>query len=217
MAQSFSFHKLSSFLPSFLKANQGNTEDFYSFGSVEKYNQLNGYHTIYDSYNSRTEITTTNPINYSDRITFGSTYRSVRKALPKCTFRVSNKSKGLDRKIAVFKRRIAGQNVKIEMHFFQDKLFFFNYTFSYANAVDRERLTQMLIEKYQVNTTDLLNNTIFDSNKNCILVTEGTEFCINYIQTENSFFEQLNTVRFSKYRDLSDQNDVTLDHLFASL
>lgn len=172
---------------------------------------------MYDAYNSRPKLNTSKPIDYTNAIAFGSSYRQVRKVMPKCAYRVSHKSEGMDRKVAVFKRKIAGQNVKIEMHFYQNKLFYFNYTFSYANASDREKLTEMLVDKYGVQTSNLLGNTLFDANKNCILVTEGTEFSINYIQTKNPFFEKINAIRFTQYYELASTSDVALDTLFANL
>ncbi len=133
------------------------------------------------------------------------------------TFKKRFSNDQLPRTILLFKRKIAGQNVKIEMHFYKNRLFLFNTIYSYATAADRNRLTEILIEKYQIETENILHNAIFDKQDNCVVVTEGAEYSIKYFQSNNAFFKRLIEIRYAEFEELANQKDMAMENLFASL
>lgn len=185
--------------------------------TLEKYSELRAYTDISDKNISKRKIATKIPIEYSPYIQFGSHIRNIKKVMPKRTYLTSFSTKGLTRKVLLYRVKIAGQNVKIEMHFHKNKLFFFKYIFSYAKPSERKELVKLLSKKYQLPNIDLSSHTIYDANQNCIYVEDYAEFTISYTETKNDFFSELEELKLLEHRQLVMSHNLKAQTLFSSL
>jgi hypothetical protein len=185
--------------------------------TLEKYAELRSYSNISDKNTSKRKITTKIPIEYSPYIQFGEHIRSVKKIMPKRTYLTSYTTNGLARKVLLYRVKIAQQNVKIEMHFYKNRLFFFKYIFSYAKPSERIELIKLLSKKYQLPNVDLSSHTIYDNNQSCIYVEDYTEFTISYTETKNEFFNCLEEIKIQEHRQMITSYNLKAQILFSSL
>ena len=198
--------------------NNINTTSHYNYAdTLEKYSELRAYNDISDKTLSRRRITTKIPIEYSPFIQFGEHLRKIKKVMPKRTHLASFHTRGLSRKVLLYRVKIAGQNVKIEMHFYKNRLFFFKYIFSYAKPSERKELIKLLSKKYQIPNLDLSVHSIFDHNQNSIYVEDYTEFTLSYTETKNDFFNQLEEIKLHDHRQMVASYNLKAQTLFSSL
>ncbi|UTW67276.1 hypothetical protein KFE94_03945 [bacterium SCSIO 12643] len=194
------------------------TTNHYNYAeTLEKYSELRTYNNISDKNLSKRRITTKIPIEYSPFIQFGEHIKNIKKVMPKRTHLASFNTRGVLRKVLLYRVKIAGQNVKIEMHFYKNRLFFFKYIFSYAKKSERKELVKLLSKKYQIPNLDLSVHAIFDKNQNCIYVEDFTEFTISYTETENLFFKQLEEIKLHDHRQMVASYNLKAQTLFSSL
>ena len=137
--------------------------------------------------------------------------------MPTRTHQITFNSNGLYRKTLLYRVKLAGQNVKIEMHFYENKLFYYKFIFSYAKAEDRRVLSNALIEKYNLPNIDLSSHTIFDQQRNCIQIEDYIEFTISYTQMENPIFELVEEIKTKSHFKMVAQYNQQSRALFSSL
>jgi hypothetical protein len=84
--------------------------------------------------------------------------------------------------ILFFKKMVGGHRAKIDMHFYNDKLFCYAYTFSYANDENVREIINVLKNKYSVelNCTNADNCIIKDYNGSIIIISASVELRIVY-------------------------------------
>lgn len=201
----------------FTSKNPMNGSHYSYANTLEKYNDLNRYCDVYDKNISRRKITTDVELEYSKFIQFGATTKDVRKIMPKRTHQITFTTKGLYRKVLLFRVKIGGQNVKIEMHFFKNQLFYYKFIFSYAKPAERRELTRALIGKYNLPNLDLTSHTVFDKHRNCILVDDYIEYSISYTQMGNPFFAQIEDIKEKSHHKMVANYNQQARALFSSL
>ncbi len=78
------------------------------------------------------------------------------------------------------------------MHFHNNKLFAFNYTFSNTKPQQIKKLTSVIKVKYLNNEDiDLNNEYIVDDTGSTIDISQNVNFSINYTSTQNKIFVAL--------------------------
>jgi hypothetical protein len=168
---------------------------------LSKYSDLNTYLTLFEKCDARKHIITREKIHYSSGLEFGSTIKKVKKNnFPHYVI------EHLDEfTVLLYRIMIGGHKAKLEMHFYKNTLFFFNYSFSYLTDVDKENIIEVLAKKYLGNTLnfDTRNQNITDDFNNHILVENGIDFVIHYITLEG---ESHNSIRKIKEREKKNQS-----------
>lgn len=157
-------------------------------GSLSKYEDLTTYTKIYDKNISKQKIKTNIEMKYSSQIQFGDSYSRVKALLPNRIDQVAFSTSGIKTKVLLFQTNLGGQNVKVEMHFYSNKLFFYKFIFTNAQTGERSELSRALIQQYNLPNIELSSHTIFDQNRNCIRVEDNLEFTISYTQMTTPFF-----------------------------
>jgi len=201
----------------FTSKNPLNGSHYSYANTLEKYDDLNRYCDVYDKNISRRRITTNVELEYSKYIQFGATSTEVKKVMPTRTHQISFNSEGLYRKVLLYRVKIAGQNVKIEMHFFKNQLFYYKFIFSYAKPAERRELTRALISKYNLPNVDLTSHTVFDKNRNCIQIDDYIEYSISYTQMENPFFDKIEKIKAKSHQKMVASYNRQARALFSSL
>jgi hypothetical protein len=186
----------------FTSKNPMNGSHYSYANTLEKYNDLNEYSDVYDQNISRRKITTDVDLEYSKYIQFGTSINEVKKIMPKRTHQISFNSNSLYRKVLLYRVKIHDQNVKIELHFYQNKLFYYKFIFSYASPIERKELSRGLINKYKLPNLDLTSHTIFDKNRNCIQVDDYMEYTISYTQMNNPFFKIIDNLKAKSHEEM---------------
>lgn len=157
--------------------------------TLEKYDDLEIYQDIYDKNISRRKMETSVRMEYSSKIQFGESIRSVKNSMPNKKVQVLNSSNGIKRNVLLYRLIIGEQKVKIEFHFHKNKLFYYKFIFSYIEEEQKAELINALLEKYHLPTIEVTNYSIFDTDNNCILVTDHFDFTMSYTQMDSPFFD----------------------------
>ena len=168
------------------RATYGYTENI-----LTKYQDLIEYKYLHNNSRRLNQIETKNSISLVKNLKLGDSINEVRKQFSVSPYVNSYKSKGLKRIILLYKIKSAGQKVKIEAHFYKNKLFFSKYTFSQVSESEQNNLVGLFGEKYGVKSLDFENKNIIDASNQCVKINTGSELSINYIQLENPFFEKM--------------------------
>ena len=201
----------------FAMKNPMNGNHYSYFDSLNKYKELNSYGDIYDKNISRRKVSTDVKMEYSKHIHFGTSFKEVKKLMPSRTFQTSFNSYGLYRKVLLYRMKLNGQNVKIEMHFYKNQLFFYKYVFSYAKSAERTEIAKAIIDKYNLPNLDLTSHSIFDSENNCIQVDDYLELSINYTQMNNPIFNTIDNLKQQSHQKMVANYNNKAHALFSSL
>jgi hypothetical protein len=77
------------------------------------------------------------------------------------------------------------------MHFFENKLFFFNYTFPYLNKTDNNEIINLLQKKYTSESNNYAGQNIIDNFNSCMQISNNVELTINYVSLNCDFFNTI--------------------------
>jgi hypothetical protein len=128
------------------------------------------------------------------RSEFGSGSEAIRKKFGEPYYHLINATL-LKNQILFYKFILGGYKTKCEMHFFKNKLFFFNYTFSYLTAADKIKIVDFLTKKYLDRSADLEQHKITDSCGNEISIHDSVDFVVNYLSPKSEFFSVAESMR----------------------
>ncbi len=147
----------------------------------DKYEYLTPYQSLCLLSENRASLPWNHEISCGDHIGFGSSAAAfkLRIGKPQQEFKSVNK---LTNMLLVYRHKINNYKIKSEFHFSGDRLFYFNRTFSYLSQIQKQKLPNVLMEKYNSgNPIDFLNQKIVDLNGNEIIISHNIVLSLDYI------------------------------------
>ncbi|WP_445711894.1 hypothetical protein [Flavobacterium sp.] len=132
-------------------------------------------------------------------ISFNANMKSIEKQYGKPIFTVKNE---IDNRIVIqfYRIRITNQSVKCEFHYYENKLFYIKYIFSYLTNDNRKLILKTIENKYlNDNPLNFEKDIIVDEFNNTLLVTENSHFNVEYLTKNNDFFH--------KFKELKERYD----------
>lgn len=119
-------------------------------------------------------------LHFSKYFGFDSHMTHVLKLTGKPAFTMENRS--MDLNILVYLQKVKGNDLRFELHFHKDKLFFINYTYYNMSDLEKEHVIHSLCEKHQVNATSpVYEHIIIDQEGNGLLFENNEHFSVNYL------------------------------------
>lgn len=155
------------------------------------YAVLKSYQSIFERNKLKRPISTKNIIGLSNKLSFGSSTQEAKNAFTQPPVEALFNTQKINRHILLFKETENGNQVDIEMHFHQNKLFFFRFLFPKANAALRTSLMKGILEKYNLPNIDLTLHSIYDTDNNCIHIRDLNTFEVLYTSLESPFFNKV--------------------------
>lgn len=163
----------------------------YTENILDKYSDLLEYKYIHNSSKRLNQLKLNTPISLINGLKLGATINEVRRKFKVAPYVQTIKSDGLRRNILLYKIKLGGQKVKIEVHFYKNELFFCKTTISYLKESEKEEAIRHFGQKYNFEELVFTNKNLIDENNNCVKLTTGKDFVLNYIQLENPIFEKI--------------------------
>lgn len=173
--------------------------DYYYNKLLNKYNNVESYLSL-TRLHDKQALLTDKVISFSDHHDFKANKKKYfKKKYGKPNYSIVNVFPFGNIKIMFYRIKIGGLKTKLELHFFQNTLFMYNYTFSYLkNESEKNQIFNVLKEKYMIDKEKNLaldNCYIKDKNNTVIVLTNSVDFTINYIHNINSvLYQQMNDI-----------------------
>ena len=190
--------------------------DYYYEKFFTEYDNLEFFNDLINSTNRQTYRTSTEII-FRNEISFGSGYDAVLNELgkPDCTY---HKADDFNYKILFYRFKLGGHKTKCELHFMDDKLFFFNYIFSYVSGNDKKDLIQLLSAKY-LNSENLsiTECKVFDESDNFIIVEDSTDFFVRYMWGNKEIMKKIQKIFESAKRKNDQRIKLRYQELYQNL
>ena len=184
---------------------------YYRDKSFFMYNNIESLCGIFD--NKNTVIKTEETISLTTKIHFGSNPKSVKKKLGKPSCYINKSINSLDFNIFFYKMYMGEYKTKHDIHFYEDKLYYFSYVFSYFNHSDKEFIKKIICKKYLNQECELNNSTITDKYGNTLFITDNVDFTINYLTGDSEIQKKFNTIQKKTIKNrtkLLEKNQVEL-------
>jgi hypothetical protein len=141
----------------------------------------------------------------------------IRRAYGKPGYRL-RKSDPFKREILFYQVKLGLHRANLELHFSDDELFFYSYSFPCLKNEDRIRVLQIIESKYlEGERCDFEKYTITDDSYNYISIRERGVLTINYIRFASAFFEELALFMAKQEADKEMARKRTVEHLFERL
>jgi hypothetical protein len=163
---------------------------YFKHNNLFKYKSLETYLNIYYSCIEKDKVLTNTKICFSPDINFGSSIKEVKKKNPnECTVVENTK----DCKILIYKIKVGGYKFRLEMHFFKNKLVFFNYIL--RTSQDKKMILNLITKKYlspeDTISLDFSKNTLTDGLRNYIEIDNSVLLSVRYFTFKYGFFDYL--------------------------
>jgi hypothetical protein len=164
--------------------------DYFKNNNLFKYKSLETYLNIYYGCIEKDKVFTDTKICFSPDVNFGSSIKEVKKKNPnECTFVENTK----ECKILIYKIKVGGHKFKLEMHFFKNKLVFFNYILRTSEG--KKAILNLITKKYLGSedniSLDFSKNTLTDGLRNYIEVDNSVLLSVRYFTFKFGFFDYL--------------------------
>tara|TARA_R110002050_G_scaffold97893_3_gene203435 strand:+ start:28348 stop:28989 length:642 start_codon:yes stop_codon:yes gene_type:complete len=169
---------------------------------LSKYEDLATYSKLYDQHFSRQKINTKVDLAYAKHIQFGETIGHIKRNMPQRKLQIINSTSGIKTKILAYSIHLGKHPAKIEMHFYKNKLFFYQFRFPQATPGEKTEITRSLIQHYELPNIDLATHAIYDKNRNCVKVEDHLAFTISYTQMANPIFIQIEALKQKDYHQM---------------
>ncbi|MEZ4804165.1 MAG: hypothetical protein R2852_01385 [Bacteroidia bacterium] len=132
-----------------------------------------------NSFN-KSSVNTDKQIQFSKYFKFGSSINLVLNMCGKPKYVLDKKGFKMD--ILIYMLKVKNCDVKFELHFYDGKLFFLNYTYLDIPDTEKQHVIQAICEKHQINNLkhQIYKSVITDSDGNAITFENGTYFSVNY-------------------------------------
>lgn len=176
----------------FFQTSRYYSYSYYRDRSFYMYNNLESLCNLFKI--EKQEIKTDKTIFLHAKIPFGSNSKLVKRKLGKPMCYIKKCINTLEFNILFYKMYLGGYKTKQEAHFFEDKLYYFSYVFSYMNDSDKESLKKLICKKYLKKECDLNNLKIVDKYGSAIFITESVDFTINYLCGDKNLFDKFKSI-----------------------
>lgn len=140
-------------------------------------------------------IDTEIPIRYNDNHDFGTNINKLKEKLGTPDYSLKKQVCSLEFKILVYRMRLGGLNTRLELHFYEDSLFYYNYIFSHIKNKEKRKLKKLLKLKYLKSKSNLKNKVIVDQSNNKIKISNNINFTINYITGDVNILKELFAIK----------------------
>jgi hypothetical protein len=181
-----------------------------------QYSKPQSYISIFNSFENKQSILTHIDIKYSDKIKLGAKLSEVKKSL-RIPYAIINNSKKTDTKIIICKIILGGKRAKLDMHFCNNKLFYFSYTFSYLHKQEIDELKSVILHKYLGGKSINNDLNIKDKSDNVISVDDSLEFKINYLSTKCSCYNHFLKLRKEEEFLRIKKQELQFQELYANI
>jgi hypothetical protein len=141
----------------------------------------------------------------------------IKKKYGKSNYHI--KSKYPINKEILFYRLVVGKHrVNLELHFHDNELFFYNYSFPSLKPSDKTDIIKVIESKYlNGEKYNFQNFNITDSKYNFISVNENIIFTINYICFASAFFEDLSSFLEKQKKEEENAKRIEIENLYEKL
>jgi hypothetical protein len=158
----------------------------YTRGFTSAINDIDSYTDMVRDVSVETKQTTVG-ITYSSHLSFGMHSRSFIRKLGRPRHSIQQKEP-FERKVLLYKFMMGGHKTRCELHFYRDKLFFFNYTFPYILEEDKLEILNILCFKYLGGGVKVEHCKIMDKNNNIIFIDDTGALSVNYLAADSELF-----------------------------
>jgi|GEM_PF-1228359 len=141
----------------------------------------------------------------------------IRKRYGKSNYHIKSKYP-ISKEIFFYRLVIGKRRVNLELHFHDNELFFYNYSFPYLKPSDKTEIIKVVESKYlngqKYNFKDF---NITDSKYNIISINENAIFTISYICFASAFFEELSLFLEKQKREEENEKRKEIENLYEKL
>jgi len=189
------------------KAFYYNPKNYYIEKLVNKYRNGKFYFNLIERVEKMDEIKTNVVIEFIDNKKLNEVViNDVIKEYGSSNYKIISEDL-LGVEILFYKLKLGEYKMKLEFHFFNDKLFFYSYTFSMNSVKNKNEIIKIIKDKYSVQgLSDKGKNYIIDDNKNMILSNHDINFSIYYLcnpkKIKENIAERIDEKEVDRYKEL---------------
>ncbi|MGZ2368989.1 hypothetical protein ACXR6G_04325 [Ancylomarina sp. YFZ004] len=168
---------------------------YYYSRLIEYYTDLSEYSRIIDLYKKKELSTTNKIIAFQEGYLFNQKNKKhILKKFKYPQFKYRIRKNNLDIEIYFYKIIIGGHKVRLEIHLSDNKLFYYNYTFTRnLNNQQLRDIIRIIQEKYLDGLSiDICTQSIIDQNQTVLDIENTMELKIHYIYTNSNIIQSLN-------------------------
>ncbi len=190
-------NKISFWLFKITKTKKYYPNDYHYREASSKYNDILVYHNLIKEAASKNPQYASKPIELLKGISAeNTTQKKIKSKFGKPDWIINHKKYSYTISILFYRIFLGEYKVKLEFHFANNELFFYNYYFSYLKEHDRNKLLKILEKKYLNNNIfEWNNNSIVDENNSMITLQNNINFQINYIIQNKNFFNKIEEIQ----------------------
>jgi hypothetical protein len=135
-----------------------------------------------------------NKISFSGQTEFGSSVSDFLNNEVSKKLHIK-KIKTADTLIVFYRCVCGGEKTRIESHFYNNKLFFYKYTFPYISESGKDKILDVIKNKYGIGNKVFNDDKLIfsDSQGNFVCIYDCVEFSISYWNSSDAYFSRLNS------------------------
>ena len=183
---------------------------------LEKYNSADPYLSLIAKTTELACCETLSEISFSPTLKFSSSSESLLINFKKKNFVCSQKTE-LHTEVFLYKMLIGKHKVRIELHFFNNSLFYYKYFFSRVNEIEKLELLSLLYNKYLNKDVHQHVELIRDTRANYIYIDSSVGFTLNYFNASHRFFSLIHQQAIDNVRAIEQRNKSKVKELYSRL
>ena len=179
---------MNSFLPFELGGKKENNRDHFQYRLLQQFGHSSCYRKLIDNFEKdliKLDKTSLNNQFNNTRI------KSLKKKYGKPLYNILHEHGEHHIRILFYKRMIEDQKVRLEFHFYDDRLFYYSYTFPYLSHEEKNRFMGQLSKKYGLDHDYLKVNCIEDKHGIILNLCDNLGLCLKYLDKNSPFLDFL--------------------------
>ncbi len=175
---------------------------YYDEKLMEHYKDLSEYFRIITLIESKTSLKTNEIIAITEKQIFNPIKKkAIIKKYKQPHFKYKIQKKNLKIEIYLYKMYLGGYRVKLEIHMYENKLFYYNYTFrSNITNQQKQEIIKIIQDKYlQDCLLDESKQNIIDENQTILQIENSLELKIHYMNAMDNVVQVMNI--YKKYQE----------------
>jgi len=191
---------------------------YYQDLSLDKYTTLDYYHSLITEAQSKLNIISQRKIKFNDSGFENITKKDIFRQYGKPKYYVKSKNI-LKTELLLYRIRIGGHKVRLELHLYNNHLFFYSYTFFGIGEGEKYQIVNIIEKKYlNENPFDYNNSVLIDGQQSIINIVDSVNFTINYIYYNASdMFKNVDNIIRGKTLSLEKTQKQVTDELYHKL
>lgn len=181
-----------------------------------KYRCLESYTTLTQKGDKTNSLNTAQRIAFSDKIDFGASLKEFKQLNHELCHNFIDPLIP-DSEVYLYRTRLGGHRVKLELHFYCGHLFMYNYSFSYLSKDQKYKILDLVQLKYGLDRLPSDRGMVKDSEERCFIVSENPELSISYFNPEDDFFNELEEAVNVRDQQRIKKEERRLQELLTSL